>query len=297
MKGAVQGVATTTASTPVKKAPVVPLLRGEALADTGEAAADLEQARQVEADDEEQIGDQQREDRRLELEAPVHLADAGADRHDRRPPWRRRRPARPPYRRCRRGASRCARGRRAARRRRPSWRAPGRRRASGSGSARPAGRTAALRRTTAARRSRRRSAGPWARTRDRAWRRRRRPGDARRRRSSRSAPACRSSCGGGPPLASPFFSGMRMPSAVTLAVCLAMLASGAPFGREEIDVADRVGLQALGLDDQIGSPDLATPKRAGHGLSIGTRLPRLVEQRACRAVGRLGRGSDRQAQV
>ena len=82
MKGAVQGVATTTASTPVKKAPVVPPLRRQALADAGEAAADLEHAGEVEADHEEEIGDQQREDRRLELEAPAHLADGGADRDD-----------------------------------------------------------------------------------------------------------------------------------------------------------------------------------------------------------------------
>ena len=56
--------------------------RGQALADAGEAAADLEHAGEVQADHEEEIGDQQREDRRLELEAPGHLADAGADRDD-----------------------------------------------------------------------------------------------------------------------------------------------------------------------------------------------------------------------
>ena len=40
----------------------------------GEAAANLEHARKVESHHEEQVGDQQREDRRLELEAPAHLA-------------------------------------------------------------------------------------------------------------------------------------------------------------------------------------------------------------------------------
>ena len=54
--------------------------RGQRLAHAGEAAADLEGAGEIESDHEEQIGDQQREDRRLELEAPAHLADAGADR-------------------------------------------------------------------------------------------------------------------------------------------------------------------------------------------------------------------------
>ena len=44
--------------------------------------AELEHAGEVEADDEEEIGDQEREDRRLELEAPAHLADAGADGDD-----------------------------------------------------------------------------------------------------------------------------------------------------------------------------------------------------------------------
>ena len=209
-----QGVATTTASTPVKKAPVVPLVRGQALAHAGEAAADLEHAGEVEADHEEQIGDQQREDRRLELEAPAHLADAGADRdHDGGHRGEGDQHARgvgdavAPHRAAlMAGQPREGRGLHRQHREHAGHQV--------QDQAAQQGEQQRLDERERLAALARRRAAPAARRRDRAWPTRRRPGAARRRRSSRSAPACRRSAAGGAALASPFLSGMRMPSAV-----------------------------------------------------------------------------------
>ena len=72
MNGAVQGVATTAASTPVKKVPTQPW-RGQARAQAGQGAADVEQACQAQCHQEEQHRDDVDEHRRMELEAPADL--------------------------------------------------------------------------------------------------------------------------------------------------------------------------------------------------------------------------------
>ena len=97
MKGAVQGAATATASTPVKKAPGKPLARGQPLARRD--AADFEQAREIEPHREHQQRKARHRDGRLQLEAP---ADRCRRRHAaaRWPvPARRRTAPRPPHRR------------------------------------------------------------------------------------------------------------------------------------------------------------------------------------------------------
>jgi hypothetical protein len=71
MKGAVQGLATTTASTPVKKLPRRAALIGEVAAQVHEAAAELDDAAQAQAEDTKQIGEGDDNPRRLQLEAPA----------------------------------------------------------------------------------------------------------------------------------------------------------------------------------------------------------------------------------
>ncbi len=84
MKGAVQGVATITASTPVKNAPSCRRAPARPWPTPASRPPNSKTPDRFEPDDEEQVGDQEREHRRLELEAPAHVADAGTD-GDRRP--------------------------------------------------------------------------------------------------------------------------------------------------------------------------------------------------------------------
>ena len=78
MNGAVQGVATTTASRPVKKLPRWPGRVREAVAGAHQAGADLEDAGQVQPDREQQPGHGGDEHRRLELEPPAGGGAGGA---------------------------------------------------------------------------------------------------------------------------------------------------------------------------------------------------------------------------
>ena len=99
MNGAVQGVATSTASSPVKKLPVCPGRAARPLAGAARPAPNSEHAGQVEPDSEQQPGHGRDEHRGLELESP-----AGALTRRRAPPAAPRRgqrtpPARRPYRR------------------------------------------------------------------------------------------------------------------------------------------------------------------------------------------------------
>ena len=84
MKGAVQGEAIATASTPDRKA-LATGWRASSEATTGrQEGAELEQARQVQPDQGEQRGQRRHHGRRLQLEAPAQLLAGGAQRQHQR---------------------------------------------------------------------------------------------------------------------------------------------------------------------------------------------------------------------
>jgi hypothetical protein len=95
MKGAVQGEAIATASTPDRKAlshRVLRLQRGDA---AGQHGAELEHAGQVQRDQREQRRQRATTSRRLQLEAPAELLAGGAQRQH-QPAQRQRRTATTP---------------------------------------------------------------------------------------------------------------------------------------------------------------------------------------------------------
>ena len=78
MKGAVHGVATTAASTPVENEPASPGCRVRPCADALQRAAQVEHAGQAQAHGEQHVGQHGDGQRRLQLEAPADLGAGGA---------------------------------------------------------------------------------------------------------------------------------------------------------------------------------------------------------------------------
>ena len=85
MKGAVQGVATIVASTPVQRRRRAPLGQRAVRRRPASADAEIGDAGEAQPHRKQQIGEQADNDRRLQLEAPADRRPAGAQRN-RAPP-------------------------------------------------------------------------------------------------------------------------------------------------------------------------------------------------------------------